>query len=360
MIFGIVMALTIFVATLLSSSYIFISETFGQGVLSCVSSDTGTANSTKVEEKSSQFTTGNSSLQNDFDNWEVVTGTWNNTFPVLEGGAGYNVTDSAENIIINPATYENISEIETTFKVNEIHPNLSSYVYIIYSYSDPDNFKLAGVHGADNETFVRYVDIANGCLTTEPSYISTGLNWEPNTTFTLSLSSEDGIQGLKLNGTQFAGNNDTNIDGVTGLYYGRINDIEFYNFSINHPFLTSDSQLILLEGNSLPTDNFIHIYDSSPYEIIQGHISAKLPCDEDRNTDVQVLLGKFDELQPVTLQFMDELLNDDGLCRYDTDIKSGKDKSITDVVILNNSTEDIDFPETSSVIVMVNKISKLG
>lgn len=192
------------------------------------------------------------------------------------------------------------------------------------------------------------------------NYISTGINWQPNNTFDLALTSEDGIQGLKLNGTQFAGNNDTNIDGMTGLFYGRLNNIDFYDFSVSHPIVSSDSQHILLEDKSLPENNFIHIYDSSPYKITEGHISAKLPCDEDNGTDVRVLMGQIDKLQLATLQSFDELSTPGDLCQYGTDIRSTKDNPITDIVIQNNSTEDIEFPSTSSIFVSVSEMSKFG
>ncbi len=39
--------------------------------------------------------------------------------------------------------------------------------------------------------------------------------------------------------------------------------------------VTRDSQTVLLEGESLPEGSFIHLYDSTPYKIMNGHIAAK-------------------------------------------------------------------------------------
>ncbi len=39
--------------------------------------------------------------------------------------------------------------------------------------------------------------------------------------------------------------------------------------------VTRDSQTVLLEGESLPEGSFIHLYDSTPYEIMNGHIASK-------------------------------------------------------------------------------------
>src|SRR4051794_9786992 len=40
-----------------------------------------------------------------------------------------------------------------------------------------------------------------------------------------------------------------------------------------------DSATILLEGKSIPAKGFIHLYDTTPYMITNGHIAANLPCD---------------------------------------------------------------------------------
>lgn len=168
MIYRNISGLYLFAAALLCSVSFFMAETFAQGVLSCIGSNADTNNSTVTVGESSLNSLNNSKMQDDFENWKVISGTWNQS-SLLEGGTGSNSTNSVENIIISPAVFENISEIKTSFKVNEAHPNLSSYIYIIYSYLDPDHFKMAGLHEENNEIFVRFVEIVDGCLTAEPN-----------------------------------------------------------------------------------------------------------------------------------------------------------------------------------------------
>src|SRR6185436_15175490 len=71
--------------------------------------------------------------------------------------------------------------------------------------------------------------------------------------------------------------------------------------------VTRDSQTILLEGESLPEGSFIHLYDSTPYQIMNGHIAAKLPCNDANSTDVNVLIGQAPNLQPAELEFVGPL-----------------------------------------------------
>ena len=110
---------------------------------------------------------------------------------------------------------------------------------------------------------------------------------------------------------------------------------------------------------SLPSNSYIHLYDSSPYKIVEGHIAAKLPCNENGLTEVQILMGHINDLEAFNLAPINELSDPGNLCQYVTDIKSTNETTITDIALQNSSTEDIEFPTTSSVIVSVKEIAEL-
>lgn len=124
--------------------------------------------------------------------------------------------------------------------------------------------------------------------------------------------------------------------------------------------VTRDSQTILLEGESLPEGSFIHLYDSTPYQIMNGHIAAKLPCNDANSTDVNVLIGQAPNLLPAELEFVGPLSTPGELCLYHVDVASDETTPITDIAIQNNSTEDIDFPATSTIVIGVNEIAHLS
>jgi hypothetical protein len=124
--------------------------------------------------------------------------------------------------------------------------------------------------------------------------------------------------------------------------------------------VTRDSQTILLEGQSLPEGSFIHLYDSTPYQIMNGHVAAKVPCNEENATAVNVLIGQAPNLAPSELEFVEPLSSPGELCLYHADLVSDGTITITDIAIQNNSTEDIDFPATSTVVLGVNEIASLG
>jgi hypothetical protein len=124
--------------------------------------------------------------------------------------------------------------------------------------------------------------------------------------------------------------------------------------------VSRDSQTILLEGQSLPEGSFIHLYDSTPYKIVNGHIAANVPCDEENTSTVNVLIGQAPNLAPAELEFVEPLSSPGELCLYHADIASNNATTITDIAIGNNLTDDIDFPATSTVVLGVNEIAPLG
>src|SRR4029078_13310488 len=93
--------------------------------------------------------------------------------------------------------------------------------------------------------------------------------------------------------------------------------------------VTRDSQTILLEDESLPEGSFIHLYDSTPYKIMSGHIAAKLPCNEDHAIDVDVLIGQAPVLLKAELEYVEPLSTPGVLCLYHVDIGSDYANPIT-------------------------------
>ena len=65
-----------------------------------------------------------------------------------------------------------------------------------------------------------------------------------------------------------------------------------------------DSAVILLEGKTIPANDFIHLYDTTPYMIKSGHIAAKLPCDASSTSPLKILIG---QLQTLNLQPLNSL-----------------------------------------------------
>jgi len=55
---------------------------------------------------------------------------------------------------------------------------------------------------------------------------------------------------------------------------------------------TRDSVTVLLEGKTLPGKGFIHLYDSTPYMILNGHVALHIPCNTNSEPDVDVHISQ--------------------------------------------------------------------
>ena len=50
----------------------------------------------------------------------------------------------------------------------------------------------------------------------------------------------------------------------------------------NETNVVRDSVTELLDGQIIPGGDFIHLYDTTPYHILNGHVALKAPCENDR------------------------------------------------------------------------------
>ena len=120
-----------------------------------------------------------------------------------------------------------------------------------------------------------------------------------------------------------------------------------------------DSTTLLLEGKTLPIGDYIELYDSTPSQIVDGHFVAKVPCNANGQSQVDLLTGVAPNFKSSNAELVSQLSTPGKLCLYHVDLISGSNNTITDVAIKNNSTKDIVFPPTSSVGVGVNAIAPL-
>ena len=52
----------------------------------------------------------------------------------------------------------------------------------------------------------------------------------------------------------------------------------------NETNVVRDSVTELLDSQIIPGGDFIHLYDTTPYHILNGHIALKYPCEDDSTT----------------------------------------------------------------------------
>lgn len=311
---------------------------------------------------------------NDTKDWAIISGAWEFTDNGLHGGVPDNASDPINNMILSPFTTSDLSNISTSVRVNQIEEDAINYATIVYSFIDFNNFKSAGIFINNSDVFVRFTNITNGVAIFYPQteLIKTDLQYQPGSFFDFALSLNGKSLDLSVNGTKYHSENSSQFDqnGYIGLSYSRLGNVDFGDFKIEkinsqvaemtNDVTVRDSNSILLQGYEIPTGDYIHVYDSTPYQIESGHIAVKLPCNDENISDIMVYAGKAPDFQPIVLNLISELSNSDDLCLYHADLRSDSDNPITDIAIQNESPEDIEFPETSSIVLDISRISKIS
>lgn len=117
-----------------------------------------------------------------------------------------------------------------------------------------------------------------------------------------------------------------------------------------------DSVAELLEGTSIPSGQFIHLYDSTPYMITNGHVAVNVPCEGNSTASIQVLLGQAPNLTAAELENLPELSTPGDMCLYHVDVVPNEEV-VTDVAIANPGEEDLEFPPGSTAVIGVNEIA---
>jgi hypothetical protein len=116
---------------------------------------------------------------------------------------------------------------------------------------------------------------------------------------------------------------------------------------------SQDSVTALMDGKTIPSKGFIHLYDSTPSTIMVGHVAAHLPCDDKGDSTVKVVAGVAPDVSPVNLTLVEQLSVKGTVCMYHTDLPP-KNETITDIALLNPTEKSITLPDTTSVVIHVS------
>ncbi|MFZ0511518.1 MAG: hypothetical protein WAM14_07925 [Candidatus Nitrosopolaris sp.] len=145
---------------------------------------------------------------------------------------------------------------------------------------------------------------------------------------------------------------------------------------------------MLLSHQIIPSKDFILVYDAIGYKIVNGQIYAKLPCDSNFKSPLQILIGRLSELKPAQLQLISGLSKPGYTCMYYVDLTSSNNTTavitnstskeakmhsimtseaglregnltITNIELLNPTNYRVILPDTASLAISVNQIKPL-
>lgn len=89
---------------------------------------------------------------------------------------------------------------------------------------------------------------------------------------------------------------------------------------------------------------------------MNGHVAAKIPCDEESDSALDILTGSAPEFQPAELELIQNLSTPGELCLYHVDLPQQGVNVTTDIAIQNPGEEAVELPDTSTVVIGINEI----
>jgi hypothetical protein len=127
--------------------------------------------------------------------------------------------------------------------------------------------------------------------------------------------------------------------------------------SLNYIHTADESRSSLtvpLHGVQLGTNQFILLYDSTPYAV-KGHIALSMPCDV-RNPQAplfHILVGRAPDLAPAPVGYLSQLSSPPNTCVYHSQFGFGD--PVTDVVLKNISNRTLSLSGPHSVTITTHE-----
>jgi hypothetical protein len=86
---------------------------------------------------------------------------------------------------------------------------------------------------------------------------------------------------------------------------------------------------LLFSHQLIPPKDFILVYDAMPFKIIRGQVYAKLPCDSNSKSPLQIRVAALSEVKPVQLQLVSGLSKPGYMCMYNADLTSANNNTVS-------------------------------
>ena len=113
------------------------------------------------------------------------------------------------------------------------------------------------------------------------------------------------------------------------------------NNNNNNSSILADSATILLSHEEIMQNDFIHLYDLPLYKKTNAHITARLPCNINSISQLNIVITNASKLQPLSLHLVKDFSKPGYVCMYYADftqrISDDHSKKINDYSNIKNS-----------------------
>ena len=112
-----------------------------------------------------------------------------------------------------------------------------------------------------------------------------------------------------------------------------------------------------LAFKSIPANDYMHLFDSTPDSLAGGHFAIKVNCDANGNGLVVALMGVAPEMNAIKLgedNMVSDLSTPGQMCLYHIDLPPDPDMLITDIALANPSDSRVRLGPTASYTIYVD------
>jgi hypothetical protein len=170
---------------------------------------------------------------------------------------------------------------------------------------------------------------------------------EPNNTTTLNITT---VSPDKNNITiSYNNNNLTDDNNITS------------NNNSNNSIENMQSMMILPYPMTISSKDYIPLYSSMPYKIMNGNILAKLPCNS-TNSLLQIVGTSADNnLFPIQMNLISNFSKLGSMCMYQSQIPNDLSNllyshTITNIYLYNPLDVSLEVPTTTSIFIGIHKL----
>lgn len=138
----------------------------------------------------------------------------------------------------------------------------------------------------------------------------------------------------------------------------QLNDMISKSFDYVHKAdISTSTMTILLHGVTLSPNDFILLYDSTPY-VSKGHFAANLPCDpkDPYHPIFEVLVGRAPNLFVMPIGYIEKISTPPRICVYHGQFGFGA--PITDIALKYTGDTSITFEGPHSVVISTHEFYK--
>jgi hypothetical protein len=110
-----------------------------------------------------------------------------------------------------------------------------------------------------------------------------------------------------------------------------------------------DPRILILSHQIIPPKDFILVYAAIPLRILSGQVAAKLPCDSNSRSPLQIRVGQPSDIRPVQLKLITALSQPGYVCMYYANVTSTTHDSVVTPEATSKDSNVPNIPRSEGV-----------